>query len=136
MAAALARLVAGPNAPAAARERAADFFSDVAVGEAGALLRLLVSEIVTEAVERVGQSRRVLELRLERDERRLHIEVTHTGTAVLRDGAEDDMRRTILEQATDAWGVDEHAGGRLWFELDLPVVRSKTSWARASDLPI
>jgi hypothetical protein len=135
MTAALARLVAGPNAPAAARERAADFFSDVATGEDAALLRLLVSEIVTEAVERVGSSRRVLELRLEREDGRLHIEVAHTGTDVLPEAGDDALRLTILEQATDAWGADERAGGRLWFELDLPRVRSKRGWAKASDSP-
>jgi hypothetical protein len=136
MAAALARLVAGPNAPAAARERAADFFSDVAVGEDAALLRLLVSEIVSEAVERVGASRRVLELRFERDEHRLHIEVTHTGTQDVPAPGSEDLRHTILEQATDAWGADAREGGRVWFELDLDAIASGHGWARTSDLPI
>jgi hypothetical protein len=135
MTAALARLVAGPNAPAAARERAADFFSDVAVGEDAALLRLLVSEIVTEAVERVGTTRRVLELRFERDEHRLHIEIARTGTATAPAPEEHELRHAILEQATAAWGADADAGGRLWFELELPAVSSERGWARASDLP-
>ncbi len=135
MATALARLVAGPNAPAAARERAADFFSDIATGEDAALLRLLVSEIVTEAVERVGGARRVLELRFERDDHRLHIEVTHTGADDLPAGNGEDLRREILEQATDAWGADERDGGRLWFELDLASVATGRGWTRASDLP-
>jgi anti-sigma regulatory factor (Ser/Thr protein kinase) len=135
MAAALAaRLVAGPNAPAAARERAADFFSDVAVGEDAALLRLLVSEIVTEAVERAGSARNVIELRLERDERRLHIEVSHTGSPNASSPAEQELRHTILEEATAAWGDDADAGGRLWFELDLPAVADGRGWARTSDL--
>jgi len=134
VAAALERLVAGPNAPALARERAADFFSDVAVGEDAALLRLLVSEIVTAAVENAGAARRVLELRFERNERRLHIEITHTGPEAPVP-EEQELRRTILEQATAAWGADATAGGRLWFELELPAVTHGRSWARTSDLP-
>jgi anti-sigma regulatory factor (Ser/Thr protein kinase) len=129
------RFVAGPNAPAAARERAADFFSDIAVGEDAALLRLLVSEIVTEAVERAGSARRVLELRFERDDRRLHIEIACTGPEA-PGGIAHELRRTILEEATAAWGADANAGGRLWFELDLPaVVTYGNGWARTSDLP-
>ncbi len=134
MAIARERFVAGPNAPAAARERAADFFSDIAVGEDAALLRLLVSEIVTEAVERAGSSRRVLELRFDRDERRLHIEIAYAGPADSASVAHD-LRRTILEQATADWGADDAAGGRLWFELDLPAVTHGRGWARTSDLP-
>lgn len=111
------RIVTGPNAPAAARERAAEFFSDLVAGEDAALLRLLVSEIVSEAVEQAGERRRVLELHLERHDGRLHVELTRiAGTT----GPRNEIRRSILERSTVDWGADEHAGGRLWFELALP----------------
>src|SRR5882757_4338485 len=135
----LERFVAGPNAPAAARERAADYFSDVVVGEDAALLRLLVSEIVTEAVERAGHRRRVLELRLQRDERCLHIEVAQGGPAMaapIAGAPESELRRAILEQGTSGWGADRSGGGRLWFELDIPTAAADTAWARTSDLPL
>ena len=66
-------LVTGPNAPAAARERAAEFFSSIVGGEDAATLRLLVSEIVSEAVERAGAHRRVLQLHLACEGRRIHV---------------------------------------------------------------
>ena len=141
MGATLERFVAGPNAPAAARERAADYFSDIVVGEDAALLRLLVSEIMTEAVERAGHRRRVLELRLERDETHLHVEVAQGGPAMAAPiGGEpgSELRRAILEQATSDWGSDRRGGGRLWFELEMPTAADGGggSWARTSDLPV
>lgn len=104
----LARIIAGPNAPAAARERAAEFAHDLAGVDQAELLRLLVSEAVTEAVERAGDHRRVLELRLERDESHIRVAVSPAGDPA------DGIRRSILGQA-EVWDVD--TDGRLWFEL-------------------
>jgi hypothetical protein len=106
--AALARIIAGPNAPAAARERAAEFAHDVVSPEQAALLRLLVSEAVTEAVERAYGRRLVLELRLERHAGSVRVDVSHAGSPA------DRLRVSILEQA-EAWAAD--ADGHLWFVL-------------------
>lgn len=116
---AVERFVTGPNTPAAARERAVEYFSDLVAGESASLLRLLVTEIVSEAVERAGDRRRVLELHLGREDGRLHIELTHAGAA--DEGLRNDLRRAILDGSAAQWGADDRAGGRLWFELDLPV---------------
>lgn len=104
----LARIIAGPNAPAAARERAAEFAHDLVGPDQAELLRLLVSEVVTEAVERAGDHRRVLEIRLERDDSHIRVDVSPAGSPA------DRVRRAILGQA-EVWDVD--AGGHLWFEL-------------------
>jgi len=104
----IARIIAGPNAPAAARERAAEFAHDLVGADQAELLRLLVSEVVTEAVERAGDYRRVLEIRLERDEFHIRVDVSPAGSPA------DRIRRSILEQA-EVW--DSDTDGHLWFEL-------------------
>lgn len=109
-------LVTGPNAPAAARERAAEFFSSVIGGEDAATLRLLVSEIVSEAVERAGTHRRVLQLHLACDGRSIHVELTRTGPPA--DGEASELRHAILERSAHRWGADGREGGRLWFDLE------------------
>jgi len=108
----LARIIAGPNAPAAARERAAEFAHDLVDADDAALLRLLVSEAVTEAVERAAGRRHVLELRLERDAAHIRVDVSHAGNPG------NDLRRSIFAQAA-AWDVDPN--GHLWFELRVHV---------------
>jgi hypothetical protein len=115
-------LVTGPNAPAAARERAAEFFSDRVAADQAAVLRLLVSELVSEAVERAGQRRRVLQLHLACHGRHIHVELTQAGPAseAPADEAGAELRRSILERSTSDWGIDDRAGGRLWFDLEAP----------------
>lgn len=112
-------IVTGPNAPAAARERAAEFFSDRVAGDDAATLRLLVSEIVSEAVERADGRRRVLELHLAQHGGHIHVELIHTGPPRSAGApADGDLRRQILEHSATRWGADDADGGRLWFELD------------------
>lgn len=109
------RIAMGPNAPAVARERAAEYFSGLLDADREALLRLLVSELVSEAVERCGRQRRVLELHLAHPDGRVHVEVRQAGS-----GTNDlcnEVRRTILDRSATAWGADDQAGGRLWFDL-------------------
>jgi hypothetical protein len=115
--------VTGANAPAAARERVVDLVSDVVGDEEASLLRLLVSEVITEAVERAEGRRRVIEVHVDRHARHLRVEVTKTGPPTNGGNAGGSspgaLRGTILEEATTACGADDHDGGRVWFELDL-----------------
>lgn len=108
MRASLARIISGPNAPAAARERAAEFAHDLVGPDQADLLRLLVSEAVTEAVERAGDRRLVLDMRLERDEDHIRVDVSPAGNPAT------GLRRAILEQA-EQWSAEDD--GHLWFEL-------------------
>ncbi len=87
--------------------------------------RLLVSELVTNAVRHVpADEGDQIELVVDRDERRVRIEVADRGP-----GFDPSPRRRsseatsgwglrILDQIAQRWGLETGPGARVWFELD------------------
>lgn len=116
----------GPAAPAAARA-AVDALNDVLSGSAHDDLRLLVSEIVGNAVRHAGMTRRTaVELVLAVEPGRFaRIEITDKGPGFephVEHGREGGggWGLFLLDQLADRWGVEgSRRGSRVWFELDL-----------------
>jgi anti-sigma regulatory factor (Ser/Thr protein kinase) len=113
------------DAPAAAR-RALDRFSTNVPERRMRDVRLLVSELVTNAVRHAGLAtedriRLLVELR----ERVLRVEVHDPGSGFeMRAPAPDPARASgwglyLVEEISDRWGMDGlRPGTRIWFELD------------------
>ena len=89
-------------------------------------LRLLVSEVVTNAVRHAGlgpQERIVV--RFDKSSARLRVEVTDRGGGFEPGPREPDLMRAggwglyLVERLAQRWGVDNAAGTVVWFELDL-----------------
>jgi anti-sigma regulatory factor (Ser/Thr protein kinase) len=84
--------------------------------------RLLVSELIANAVEHVAEAGEI-ELRVDVDARRLRVEVLDPGpgfTPVPRGaGAPKDSGWGLhfIAQVADRWAVDVEGGARVWFEL-------------------
>lgn len=116
----------GPTAPAEARS-AVDALEGVMSAPEHQDLRLLVTEVVGNAVRHGGMTRRRdVELVLQVEPRRqVRVEIADEGP-----GFEPRVQRGreggggwglfILDQLADRWGVEgEPRGARVWFELDL-----------------
>jgi anti-sigma regulatory factor (Ser/Thr protein kinase) len=89
-------------------------------------LRLLVSELVSNAVEHVAAEDDIgLEVRLAED--RVRVEVTDGGPGfVHRPRQAGDPKGSgwglhFVSQLADAWGSDAETGSRVWFELPVQV---------------
>lgn len=85
-------------------------------------LRLLVSEVVTNAVKHVGEDAGDLEVSVEQDDGRVRVCVTDAGpgfTPTERD-VEHDLGSGwglhLVDALSDRWGV-ERDPSRVWFEL-------------------
>ena len=111
------------DAPAVARRLLADWFAPVLGEGTVAAARLLVSELVTNAV-RHGRGKITLRARLSED--RLGVEVVDEGTGFDREVRERDFDRigaggwglSIVDTESARWGVGEGTS-RVWFELGL-----------------
>jgi anti-sigma regulatory factor (Ser/Thr protein kinase) len=115
----------GPSAPAAARAAVDDVFAGELEPAGIAELRLLVSELVTNAVRHGGTRRGGVGMSLRLVGRCLRVEVFDGG-----DGFEPPVRESdphapggwglvVVEELVDRWGVDVAGGTRVWFERNV-----------------
>ena len=119
-------LAASPEAASLAR-RAID---ELATGDHGMSatllddLRLLVSEVVTNAVRHAGASAGdEIELIARSGNGRVRVEVTDPGAGFRYDGpsgtleAEGGWGLYLVDRIADRWGIDDDPSTRVWFEL-------------------
>jgi anti-sigma regulatory factor (Ser/Thr protein kinase) len=84
--------------------------------------RLLVSELVANAVEHVDQQG-MIELRVDNDAERLRVEVLDPGDGFTADGhrpvdqAESGWGLHFVSRIADRWAAETGERGRVWFEL-------------------
>ncbi len=110
-----------PSAPARARG-ALDEMEGRISADRMRDVRLLVSELVTNAVRHAGGDavRLVVSLRGEL----LRIEVHDPGNGFELEAPPDDPLRAsgwglvLVEELADRWGIDHHPRTRVWFEMD------------------
>lgn len=90
--------------------------------------RLLVSELVTNAVTHGGDGQpEHVEFAADLDKQCLRVEVRDGGAGFILgdDGALPDLEQTsgrglyLLRTLADRFGADRSGGGRVWFEIDL-----------------
>ena len=112
----------GPEAAAAARD-AVDAALATRASHALPDLRLLVSELVTNAVRHGEEREGAVELALNMDDGRLRVEVCDGGRGFVP--APRDPDRTtpggwglmVVDRLADRWGVEDAGGTRVWFEM-------------------
>ena len=117
----------GLDAPGVARQLVADWFAPALSEGMLATTRLLVSEIVTNAV-RHGRGMIMLRARLFED--RLVVEVIDQGGGFERKARERDIQRmgvggwglSIVDAESSRWGVCPGAA-HVWFELERSALR-------------
>ena len=84
--------------------------------------RLLVSELIANAVEHVEQDGDI-ELRVDNDLERLRVEVIDPGQGFVADGhhpgaeAESGWGLHFVSRIADRWAAESGERGRVWFEL-------------------
>jgi anti-sigma regulatory factor (Ser/Thr protein kinase) len=115
----------GPLAPAHARQALDAVLSSRVDTEALGELRLMVSELVTNAV-RHGRSRRgLLELSVAMDERTVRLEVSDGGAGFIPPGRVPGLGEAggwglvLVDRLADRWGVDADPQTRVWAERRL-----------------
>ena len=120
------RLSAAPEAAAEAR-RALDDLGGELPGGRMRDVRLLVSELVTNAVRHADLAGEdVIELVIELADHRLRVEVHDPGGGFVPSAPSPDPARPsgwglyLVAELADRWGVDSDDRTRVWFELDLP----------------
>jgi len=108
-----------PTAPAMARQMLAPFASDVPT-ERLEDARLLVSEVVTNAVEHVRADGEI-EVKVDHDGQRLRVEVADPGDGFEWKPREESNPRGwglhFVQRLSDRWGVQSDSCNRVWFEL-------------------
>jgi anti-sigma regulatory factor (Ser/Thr protein kinase) len=110
--------------PSLARhERARWLPESMPESERGAL-RLLVSELVTNAVRHVNRTTQPIELAVRIDDGAIRVEVGDGGAGFKPGkprprGADGGFGLFLVERIATRWGVDTRDGTRVWFELDL-----------------
>ncbi|MDQ6914273.1 MAG: ATP-binding protein [Actinomycetota bacterium] len=120
------RLPHGSEAPAAAR-RAVDVLRDALDPAALGRLRLLVSELVTNAV-RHGRPMdgNGVELRVGVDDERARVEVVDGGGGFAPPGAPARAEQVggwglmVVDRLADRWGVETNGKTLVWLEFDAP----------------
>jgi anti-sigma regulatory factor (Ser/Thr protein kinase) len=121
-----AQFVSSTDTPSLARRQLDRWLpATLAEGDRGAL-RLLVSELVTNCVRHAhaGEAAPV-ELAVRLGAGTIRVEVHdggagfHAGRTPRLRGAEGGYGLYLVERMASRWGVDTHAGTRVWFELDL-----------------
>jgi anti-sigma regulatory factor (Ser/Thr protein kinase) len=90
-------------------------------------LRLLVSELVTNAVRHVpGELAETVHLEIERTGEQVRVEVVDRGEGFVPRPRPDGEDRAsgwglnILAKVASRWGVENNDGARVWFEIDAP----------------
>ena len=88
-------------------------------------LRLLVSEVVTNAVRHAGLATdEPIELRISVDRARIRVEVHDSGPGFEPPEAPPTLYREsgfglfLVDRIADRWGVSSDGGTTVWFELD------------------
>jgi anti-sigma regulatory factor (Ser/Thr protein kinase) len=115
----------GPTAPAAAREAVDAAFGQSVDREALPDLRLLVSELVTNAVRHGEDRRGAVELALSCDGNRLRVEVGDGGHGFVPRTRSANPHETggwglvVVDRLADRWGVSEAGGTLVWFEVNV-----------------
>lgn len=123
------RLPHGQHTPALAREAVDAAYGDRLDPERLADVRLLVSELATNAVRHGIERENAVELRLELDRSHVRVEVADGGHGFLpaqHAPERDDVGGwglLVVEQLAERWGIDVGDGTRVWFELDVPPAR-------------
>jgi anti-sigma regulatory factor (Ser/Thr protein kinase) len=112
-----------PEAAASAR-RVLDRFAGRLSPERVAVLRLLVSEVVTNSIRHGaadGEEHVCLTARVAGD--RVRVEVEDAGPGFVppsgrpRAGAEGGWGLVLVDALAERWGVDQNGGTTVWFEL-------------------
>jgi anti-sigma regulatory factor (Ser/Thr protein kinase) len=116
-------LAGGRDAPALART-ALDSL-DGSLENLREPVRLLVSELVTNAVKHGGSSAdRTVQVKLDCSKERVRAEVRDEGPGFEPragrriDPMEDGIGLGLVDQLADRWGVHVERGARVWFEID------------------
>ena len=110
-----------PSAPARARG-ALDRMEGRISPERMRDVRLLVSELVTNAVRHAGGE--AVRLVVALTGKRLRIEVHDPGSGFeLKPPPDDPLRASgwglvLVDELADRWGIDHHPRTRVWFEMD------------------
>lgn len=116
----------GDDTPAAARRFAAEFLGGTSFEPMKETLMLLVSEVVTNAVQHTHSAQVIVEL--------AHIDVDTVRCAVTDDAAEQaptvmstepsrvgGLGMAIVESLSSRWGCERDGSSKsVWFELDRP----------------
>ena len=120
------KLIASPEAASLAR-RAIDELDDGDGGMSATLLddlRLLVSEVVTNAVRHAGASAEdEIELTARFGNGRVRVEVTDPGAGFRYDGPSGTLETEggwglyLVDRIAERWGIDDDPSTRVWFEL-------------------
>ena len=115
-----------PEAAAEARHALGDL-ADVLPGGQGRDVRLLVSELVTNAVRHANlDAGDVIRLVIELADRVLRVEVHDPGGGFVPTAPAPDPARPsgwglyLVAELADRWGVDSDERTLVWFELDRP----------------
>jgi anti-sigma regulatory factor (Ser/Thr protein kinase) len=113
-------LPATPAAGAAVRRELVRRLGDRATAEQLGTLRLLVTELVTNAVMHAAAPPILVDVRLDRG--RVRVEVHDHGAGFEKHtpkprGAEGGYGLYLVEQMTERWGVERRGDTRVWFEM-------------------
>lgn len=112
--------VAEPQAVQAARHHVDELELE---GEAGALVTLLVSELVTNSIRHAGGGSIALAVQI--DETKARVEVVDAGAGFAPPPAPSPGEQRpsgwglyLVERFADRWGVSDGGPTRVWFEVD------------------
>jgi anti-sigma regulatory factor (Ser/Thr protein kinase) len=120
------RLRHGPLAPSAAREAVDAALSDRLKPDVLGELRLMVSELVTNAVRHGRDRKGAVDLVLAMQDRTVRVEVCDGGAGFTPPGREPALDEAggwglvVVERLADRWGIDSDPETRVWAELRLP----------------
>ena len=110
--------------PALARHRLEDWLPTTLPESERGVLRLLVSELVTNSVRHVSGSAEPVVLAVRIGAAAIRVEVLDGGDGFTPGnleprGADGGFGLFLVERMASRWGVDTRDGTRVWFELDL-----------------
>jgi len=111
--------------PALARHTLEDWLPATLAESERGVLRLLVSELVTNSVRHVAGSSQPVVLAVRIGAGTIRVEVRDGGAGFAPGtpkprGADGGFGLFLVERMASRWGVDTQDGTRVWFELDLP----------------
>jgi anti-sigma regulatory factor (Ser/Thr protein kinase) len=119
------QLLHGPMAPAAARHAVDDVLSGRVDEQTLGELRLVVSELVTNAV-RHGRSRDgAFGFKVAIYDQRIRVEVSDAGAGFTPPGREPEPGElggwglVLVDRVAERWGVEHSPGTRVWAEVQL-----------------
>jgi len=119
------RLPHGPLAPASARDALDAALSDRIRPDVLGELRLMVSELVTNAVRHGRALQGAVELAIAMHGRTVRVEVSDAGAGFTPPGREPALGEAegwglvVVDRLADRWGVDDSPSTRVWAEMRL-----------------